>query len=213
MGGRGSGRPALSVGTTGDALFLHVRDVLEVGVPCGTRWWYHGADFAGAVALSVGEPVLEHGRPAWRAVAVVWRTAGADARQDLTLTARPQPFGGVRWWWACRCGALRGTLYKLGGSPWACRRCLRLPYRCQRETAAQRADRRLRRLARRLGAPAHAAADWGGDWAADCPPRPPRMWRRTYARVAADWDDTAARGNAAAWLELVTQYGVSLQGA
>lgn len=116
----------------------------------------------------------------------------------LALLVRPQPLGGRRAWWACPwCARPCATLYapRSGVPRWTCRRCLGWPYPSQREGAAARADRRARRLAARLGEP----FPWLADALAAPPPRPPRMHRRTYARLREAWE-TVADAAEMAWL-------------
>ena len=68
-------------------------------------------------------------------------------------------------------------LYFSIGSDFACRRCLGLAYRSQRETAANRAISKARKLRVRLG---------GGPIVFDpLPGKPPRMHQRTYFRLFA----------------------------
>lgn len=60
--------------------------------------------------------------------------------------------GGNRVWWRCPtqgCGRRVAILYC--GARIACRHCLDLGYRCQRETAEYRASRQANKIRRRLG--------------------------------------------------------------
>lgn len=117
----------------------------------------------------------------------------------LALVVRPQPLGGRRAWWRCPgCACPCATLYRPppGSGAWRCRRCLGWPYPSQREHALARAERRARRLASRLGHP----WPWGMTPEDPVPPRPPRMHRRTYARLRAAWEEAATRC-AVAWIE------------
>jgi len=133
-----------------------------------------------------------------RRVSLHWATSHAPETKreaNLLLVSRPQPFGGRRWWWKCpRCDRRRGGLFLAGG--WACRRCLRLTYRSQREHEWHRGDRRLRTLALRFGIPPEEAWDWTGS---ECPDKPKGMHWRTYDRLAEQWDQVYERTNAAGW--------------
>jgi hypothetical protein len=196
VGGWGSGRPQVYAGTVGDSLSLRVSAVLRWCVPAGVLTWNRGAEPLGAVtvhALAVDRGALV------REVRVLWREHEADAWHPreavLRMVSRAQPFGGVRWRWACpRCARRRETLHKLGG-PWACRACLGLTYGSRRESPYHRAQRQLEKVGRRLGLPAGEASDWGPE----PPDRPPRMRWWTYERLAEQWDAASERGNAAGW--------------
>lgn len=164
MGGLGSGRETTYLATTSTAQALTVREALEM---------------VGALPSSV---------------AVEVRLTAGEHQTTVRLVAHAQPFGGVRWWWACPwCGRRRAALYRLRGSPWGCRACLRLTYASRRESAYHRSRRRLDRVGRRLGLAPGEADDWG----AECPARPPRMRWRTYERLEAAWDAAQRRGWAA----------------
>lgn len=99
-----------------------------------------------------------------RGLAVDWLAAG---------------FGGVRPLWRCpSCCAARRVLY-IVGRRLACRGCLRsngrpLIYSSQRHDPSMRAQVRGDALAARLG----------GDHGRCAPDKPPRMWWRTYWRIA-----------------------------
>ena len=202
MGGFGSGRPELYPYTTGDALFLRVREVLGSCVPAGIISWNRGGDPAGSVTVRVGQPYegMPNGWGWARDVAVEWREREGESWEArsaaLCLVSRPQPFGGVRWRWECpHCRTRREMLYKVWRSRWACRGCLRLTYQTRRDPAWIRAGRRLEKLGRRLGLAPGEAEDWG----AEVPDRPPRMRWWTYERLAEQWDVASERGNAAGW--------------
>lgn len=76
-------------------------------------------------------------------------------------------YGGSRPWWLCRCGRRRRVLY-LGADGWRCRTCSSLRYQTQCLDRSQRALWRAERLRTRL------APGLG---------RPPRMHKRTHARL------------------------------
>lgn len=199
MGGFGSGRPQVYAGTVGEALELRVPAVLRWCVPAGVIRWSVGGEPAGAV--TVYAPAVDWGALV-RQVRVTWRQREhpADEWQDreavLRMVSRPQPFGGVRWLWACPyCARRREALHKHAGGPWACRDCLRLTYASRRESGYHRAQRQLEKVGRRLGLPPGEAGDWG----TEPPDRPPRMRWWTYERLAERWD--AAHN--AAWVDFL----------
>lgn len=192
MGGIGSGRWPTYSGTTGAALRFPASGVLALladGKATPVRWTN------GAWILAALQPT--YFLPTRREVRLAWRERDADSddfvnrSQTLTLTARPQPFGGVRWWWWCgRCGRSRTDFYKLGRSPWGCRTCLRLTYASRRESPYHRSRRRLDRVGQRLGLAPGEADDWGGD----CPDRPARMRWWTYERLSDAWYTAQVQG-------------------
>lgn len=193
MGGIGSGRWPTYSGTTGNALNLPVRAVRALldGDNLAARFrWTNGLALTATAAPAYFLPTRREVRLAWKdwdAAADAW----VDRTQTLTLTARSQPFGGVRWWWRCGgCARPRADLYQLHGSPWACRTCLRLTYASRRECAYRRSRRRLDRVGQRLGLAPGEADDWGGD----CPDRPARMRWWTYERLSDAWYTAQVQG-------------------
>jgi len=103
--------------------------------------------------------------------------------------------GGVSYvLWECpHCHTSRELLNKVGRSPWACRGCLRLPYRTQRMTGGERADRCLQRITKRLGVPGagEVSSIDMTDWT---PERPTRMRERTYRRLLGHWERAGISG-------------------
>jgi hypothetical protein len=88
---------------------------------------------------------------------------------------------GSRVWFRCpvqSCGRRAGVLY--AGKVFACRRCFNLAYRCQRETAENRARRRAERIRHRLGWPAGILAGDGE--------RPKGMHQTTFERLTVAHD-------------------------
>jgi hypothetical protein len=71
----------------------------------------------------------------------------------VSLVARPQPFGGLRWWFICpRSGRRVAKLHMpLGAYQFAARKAYRLPYNSQRGTVEDRLRSRAMKLRRRLG--------------------------------------------------------------
>jgi hypothetical protein len=75
------------------------------------------------------------------------------------------------------CGRRICVLYCVDGRV-ACRHCNGLWYAAQRTSAKGRKFRAMKNVRRKLG-------DYGQLWAVEVPPKPPGMWRRTYARHCA----------------------------
>jgi hypothetical protein len=75
------------------------------------------------------------------------------------------------------CGRRVCTLYHLGGRV-TCRCCHGLWYAAQRTSSSGRKFQAIRRIRRKLG-------DYGQLSSAKLPPKPRRMWQRTYARHCA----------------------------
>jgi hypothetical protein len=81
-----------------------------------------------------------------------------------------------------RCSRCVCLLYHLEGQV-LCRTCARLWYAAQRVSATARKFLAMRRIRHKLGALDYYR-DARGQWHASTgiPPKPPRMWRKTYAR-------------------------------
>ena len=98
-------------------------------------------------------------------------------RQTLELVRVAQPFGGHRWWFNCPLEATRcGIVYLPPGQTcFASRRAYGLVYASQYESPEIRAIRRADKIRERLGGQSLMSAPF--------PPKPPRMWTRTYERA------------------------------
>lgn len=75
-----------------------------------------------------------------------------EANFAVALERTACHLGGKRVWWRCPmagCGRRVAILYC--GAAIGCRHCLKLGYRCQRETAEDRASRQANKIRRRLG--------------------------------------------------------------
>ena len=186
MGSYGSGRHG-GMRCTSGMLALDVRELSRGGWLKGTnslnwRWSRNGV-----VLSSIG--VL----PDFNLVHLNYSHHGAghdggspeQMSYAVHLDFTPSTFGGHRVWWLCPgsgCGKRVAVLY--GGRVFACRHCHELAYRCQRETADDRARRRLDKLRYRLGWEAGILNDPGG--------KPKGMHWRTFWRLRAGHDAQAA---------------------
>lgn len=113
----------------------------------------------------------------------------------VALDRTPCGWGGSRTWFLCpRCGRRVALLY-LGRDGWfACRRCLGLAFRSQRETDEGRATRRLAAIRRRLG--------WRPGFLNGKGPKPTGMHWRTFERLTAKHDAAAAEVLGLMWDQL-----------
>jgi len=93
-------------------------------------------------------------------VALAWARCGVTSNRMRLLC--PQ------------CGRRVCLLYHLDGQV-ICRTCARLWYRAQRTSSNARKFLAMRKIRRKLG-------DYGQISLSQVPPKPPRMWRKTYAR-------------------------------
>ncbi|MEK4034041.1 hypothetical protein WOC76_13775 [Methylocystis sp. IM3] len=75
-----------------------------------------------------------------------------ECENHITLTTRPQPFGGRRWWFICpRTGRLASRLHLPDGAyNFACRVAYQLGYQSERRTPRDRALSRAFSLRQRL---------------------------------------------------------------
>jgi hypothetical protein len=115
----------------------------------------------------------------------------SEVSYRVFLTRTAPRFGGSRWWFLCPRRQRRAfkLFLPLGGRQFWSRQAYGLGYACQRGTALDRAHRRAGKIKRLLS------------WDGDTPIRPPRMWRRTFARRMAQVEDADARIDTA-WLPL-----------
>lgn len=94
--------------------------------------------------------------------------------------------GGNRVWWLCPalgCGKRVAVLF--GGKVFACRRCHRLAYRCQREVDYDRATRRADTLRDRLG--------WSAGMLNGSGDKPKGMHWSTFERLSEEHNDYVNR--------------------
>jgi hypothetical protein len=96
-----------------------------------------------------------------------------QAREIVSFTHTQTCFGGRRRWFACpQCSKACRVLF---GVPFRCRRCRRLHYSSQYQSAGARAANRMVSLRTRLGGSA--------DLLAPFPTRPRHMHHKTYGRL------------------------------
>ena len=121
----------------------------------------------------------------------LWVTCGLPGGQPgiqfpLEIVWRGCRFGGRRPYFRCplsREGGCYRAVTRLywTGSAFRCRRCARLSYACQNQSALDRTLDRALRLRARLGPLVPGTGHlFEPEW--DMPPRPKRMWRQTYQR-------------------------------
>lgn len=123
--------------------------------------------------------------PAVRTAGTLTLTYGRGPTVDrLRLECVAQPFGGGRWWFVCRCGARRSTLYLTARQPWfRCRVCQGLAHHSQRLAPLPRLHAWERRIRAQLGQGPNAPLTLGS---CPPPPRPPGMRQRRYRRLLAE---------------------------
>lgn len=176
MGGYGSGRRG-GRETTADYRRLDVRELHRAGVLTpgwrGGWCWYRRGEKRAEINIEVHE------------LAMVLRysaTSGGERKSydyAVGLVRTKCTFGGARPWFLCPCCGRRvAILY--GGAMFACRRCRKLAYEVQRETAGDRAIRRADAIRDRLGWQAGILNPDG--W------KPRGMHWRTFWRLKAEHD-------------------------
>jgi hypothetical protein len=173
MGGFGSG-----LGTRGgrtvaeDCLRLDVRAVHRAGyLGTAPRWgtwqWTYGSGDRASIGFT--------GNCA--AVTLDYRAQGEPRRYAVSVEWTPGRFGGRVPWFRCPgrgCGRRCAILFCAEGV-FACRRCNRLAYASQNETALDRQQRKARKAWKRVGC----------DFPEDLDPvKPKGMQWRTYARLS-----------------------------
>jgi Mrr N-terminal domain len=160
MGGYGSGRSG-GRPTVEDSLTLNLRRLFKDG------WLKVEAWTSGTLRWTVvntGREIASIGfqsevREESGYVRLHWTSTDrrtGETRQcenRITLTTRPQPFGGRRWFFVCpRTGESATKLYLPSGAyTFACRKAYRLGYRSQRETPSDRSLSRAFALRGKIG--------------------------------------------------------------
>ena len=165
------------------AAWLRSRGAIRAGcMVTGTASWTRRP--SGELAASIWwEADLRD--PAAPCVWLRYRAGAARVDEAVPLHRTAPNYGGTRWWFGCpRCGRRSATLYlPPGAERFRCRRCYRLAYQCQRETAPDRMLRRAHKLRARIGcAPGELPR---------MSQKPKWMRKRTYWRIrdeAESWD-------------------------
>jgi len=105
-----------------------------------------------------------------------WTGETRQCENRITLTTRPQPFGGRRWFFVCpRTGVNAAKLYLPSGAyTFASRKAYRLGYRSQRETPSDRSLSRAFALRGKIG---------GKGGIGDYIEKPKGMHARTFDRA------------------------------
>jgi hypothetical protein len=114
----------------------------------------------------------------------------------IVIDWTPCHYGGERAWFLCPargCGRRVAILY--GGKIFACRRCYRLAYESQTESAAYRALSRTQKIRMRLGG--------SGSMMDFFPEKPKGMHWKTYRRleVQGEWYERIANQSMMAWID------------
>lgn len=150
MGGFGSGRK-FGADCTDDYRSIDVRrwqrdGYLVPGQYLNWQWSINGEKVAAiSVKVETGQLRLIY---SFRRNGDDWESLDYPVKLQTTLCN----YGGVRYWFTCPavgCGRRIAVLY-LGGKVFACRHCYQFAYRCQRETADDRASRRANKIRGKL---------------------------------------------------------------
>ena len=182
MGGRGSGRRWRSGAgyTTEDYRTFDVRrlqrdGLLKAGHAFSWQWLRNGEEVASIrVETEEGRIILSYRH---RSRGGEWESMEYPVALDWT----PCAYGGRRAWFICPargCGKRVAILYC--GGVFACRRCYRLAYPRQRESAPDRAARRAGKIRKRLGWKPGILNGVGG--------KPKGMHGRTFQRLMCEHD-------------------------
>ena len=197
MGGYGSGRYGGRPTAEGTASFvLDIARLRQAGLKLGTAGeisMTFESSWDGKLSVELGIDARQLDAPRIKIRHATRDSEGQEIAYSVSLmTTRPH-FGGLRWWFICPArGQLCAKLFlPNGGRRFLSREAYRLGYGCQRETRADRLERRARKLKRALGS--------DGEYGSPIPPKPNGMHWRTYEQKAAQ---LAAYESAAdeAWL-------------
>ncbi len=122
-----------------------------------------------------------------------------DVAETVRIVHLPCRFGGARPYFICPgvvngivCGRRVSKLYG-PGRYFLCQHCYRLAHASQSEAAWDRTMRRANKIRQRLGGEPGMAAPF--------PPKPKRMWRRTYERLCEQAFDAEMRADEAFTLQ------------
>jgi hypothetical protein len=183
MGGYGSGRSGGGP-TVESGLTLDLRRLFKTG------WLRPGARTSGRLSWTTVNTGRETASVGFQSdlgedsghVRLHWTSTDrrtGETRQcenRLTLTTRPQPFGGRRWFFVCPRTRENATKLHLpsGAYTFACRKAYRLGYRSQRETPSYRSLSRALALRGKIG---------GKGGTGDYIEKPKGMHARTFERA------------------------------
>ncbi len=183
MGGYGSGRSG-GRPTVEDSLTLDLRRLFKTGCLKPRAW---AAGTLHWTTVNTGEETASMGfqsevKEESGYLQLHWTSTNrwtGEARQRenrITLTTRPQPFGGRRWFFICpRTGENAAKLHLPSGAyTFASRKAYRLGYRSQRESPRDRSLSRAFALRGKIGGKGGI-----GDYIA----KPKGMHRRTFERA------------------------------
>lgn len=180
MGGFGSGRK-FGTDCTDDYRSIDVRrwqrdGYLVPGQYLNWQWSANGEKVAAiSVKVETGQLRLIY---SYRRNGDDWKSLDYPVRLQITSCN----YGGARYWFICPavgCGRRMAVLY-LGGKIFACRYCYQLAYRCQRETADDRASRRANKIRDKL--------DWQPGVLNPNGWKPKGMHWKTFWRLKAEHD-------------------------
>ena len=193
MGGLGSGL-STNRRTVESLLALDVRKLqrdgmLERDVRSYPSWSMRGKPYAQTKVLaSTNSITVEY---------MLMKRTGMKQQisQQVMLTTTPCHYGHERIWFECPQCSQRIAIIYLSNSV-ACRKCLNLNYRCQRETDSDRTLRRLHKILDDLQASTYSIF-------APTPRRPPGMKKNRYDQLIRDCAKTKqqALANLAAAVE------------
>lgn len=196
MGGYGSGRRGGSPTSEGAGSYvLSIQDFVRAGVEEGGAAEWSMSWAAGKWQVKFHINACDRSN-AWIVLAHESRTEPArDQLYRIALTWTKPPYGGLRWWFLCPRTGRRCTKLFLprGGHRFWSRQAYGLGYACQRMSRESRLMWRARELHRQLGGDGRALGQAS-------PPKPPGMWRRTYAKKVDRWRAADERAEAA-WME------------
>ena len=144
--------------------------LLNAGSSFGWEWSHEGEVLASiGVRAETGRVVLSYRH---RLNDEPWQ----DVEYSVLIEWTPCQFGGSRAWFLCPargCGRRVAILYS--GVIFACRKCHRLIYQCQKQRVWERAMSRARKIRMKLGG-SPDVTEW-------FPPKPKGMHWSTYERL------------------------------